>query len=296
VIRSSDGQITQMVRESEKAWHVGIHNAYTLGIEHEGFAAQTGWYTTAMYNASAKLTRHFCARYNIDCTKAYKGPSSSSVNVQLGYTIKGHQHFSENNHHDPGVNWNWAHYYSLLNPTSITTRVLDSFESSEGHFNTEPSYSGSTTGIASSSSAERSTARFKNGSYSERVVLNDNTASSASYAVRFLSGSGDPAQNASMGKAGGRVGFWVYPSTGGVSVAVSVDDSDGTERAISKSLPSNQWSFVEWKLDDQAQWDAWSGGNGTINGTTTLDAIWFYSAQSSSAITIYIDDVQYTGP
>src|SRR5690606_33108414 len=37
LIRSSDGQVTQMVRESQAAHHVGSQNNYTLGIEHEGY-------------------------------------------------------------------------------------------------------------------------------------------------------------------------------------------------------------------------------------------------------------------
>ena len=177
-----------------------------------------------------------------------------------------------------------------------TTRILDTFEVSEGHFNTPPSYSGSTTGIASSSTADRSDARPKNGLYSERIVLNDNAASSAAWAVRQLSGSGDPAQNTAMARASGRFGFWVYASTGGVTVAAALDDSDGTEQSVAKSLPSNAWTFVQWNLDDAAQWDAWSGGNGAITSASTLDALWFYHANSSTPITIYVDDVQYTGP
>lgn len=296
VIRSSDGQITQMVRDSQKAWHVGVHNPYSLGIEHEGFAKQTGWYTSAMYTASSKLTKNFCVRYAIDCTKTYKGASSSGVVPLTGYTVKGHQHFSSNSHSDPGINWDWPRYYGLINGATSTTRILDNFEASEGHFNTPPTYSGSTTGIATTSTADRSNLRPKNGSYSERIVLNDNTASSAAWAVRQLSGSGDPAQNTSMARASGRVGFWVYASTGGVTVAATVDDSDGTERSISKSVPSNVWTFVQWNLDDAAQWNAWSGGNGTITSATTLDAIWFFHAGASTPITVYIDDVQYTGP
>ena len=37
VIRSSDGQVTQMVSEQDKAWHVGSENPYTIGYEHEGY-------------------------------------------------------------------------------------------------------------------------------------------------------------------------------------------------------------------------------------------------------------------
>jgi len=155
LIRSSDGQVAQMVRESSKAWHVGNHNPYTLGIEHEGWVDQTGWYTTAMYSASSALTRHFCARYSIPCSSAYTGAT-------------------------------------------------------------------------------------------------------------------------------------------GVTLAMAVDDSDGTERSSARSLPANQWTYLEWKLDDSAQWSAWVGGNGVISSSqVTLDAIWIYRAQTSYTVHLSIDDVQY---
>lgn len=57
VICSSDGQVTQMVCEADKGWHVGSENAYTIGIEHEGYIADASWYTSAMYNASAAIVR-----------------------------------------------------------------------------------------------------------------------------------------------------------------------------------------------------------------------------------------------
>ena len=294
LLRSSDGQVTQMVRNASKAWHVGIHNNYTLGIEHEGFVDNPAWYTAAMYSASAALTKHLCATAAIDCRKAYQGASSSGVNPIAGPTVKGHQHYSSQSHTDPGIHWDWPRYYQLINGVVAGPPVvLDNFESSEGHFNTAPTYSGSTVGIATSSTAERSNLRPKNGAWSERIVLNDNTATTANWSVRFLSGSGAPSQNTQLAKAGGRIGFWAYASTGGVSVAVGVDDSDGTERSTLLALPSNAWTFVEWRLDDAAQWNAWSGGNGTITSSTTLDAIWLFRSQASTAVTVYIDDVQY---
>ena len=57
VIRSSDGQVTQMVCEADKGWHVGSENPYTIGIEHEGFVSDPSWYTTAMYTSSADLSK-----------------------------------------------------------------------------------------------------------------------------------------------------------------------------------------------------------------------------------------------
>jgi N-acetyl-anhydromuramyl-L-alanine amidase AmpD len=122
VIRSSDGQITQMVLESNKAWHVGSENGYTIGIEHEGYAAQTGWYTTAMYTNSAALVADICnSGYGINpknlafwpwaATTDYNGTSTPQTCV----CIKGHQHYPNQTHTDPGVNWNWETYYRLVN-------------------------------------------------------------------------------------------------------------------------------------------------------------------------------------
>lgn len=295
LIRSSDGQVTQMVRESRAAHHVGTHNGYTLGIEHEGYVANASWYTTAMYNASAALTRHFCARYAIPCTSAYNGTASSGLVVLPTSTkIKGHQHYSNQSHTDPGQYWDWRRYYSLLNPAQSVTRVLDSFETSEGHFDTSPAYSGSTAGISTSSTAERVSSVRKNGSWSEQLMLVDNASSSANWAVRFLSGGGSPSSNSSLTRANGYVGFWVYSGGSGLTAALGIDDSDGTERSVAKSIPANTWTYLEWRLDDAAQWDAWVNGNGAITANSvTLDAIWFYRAQTSYTVYVYIDDVTH---
>lgn len=296
VIRSSDGQVTQMVREAHTGWHVRDHNSYTIGIEHEGYVNNSAWYTTSMYNASAALVRHFCVRYSgISCAAAYNGPAHSGV-VVLPTTvrIKGHQHFSGNTHTDPGINWNWAHYYNLLNPGSGgTTTFLDRFESSVGHFHTSPTYSGSTVGISTASTAQRNCSIARNGNCSLQVRLVDNPNTSANWQVRLLSGAGTPANNVNLTRANGRIGFWVYSGGTGMSVAVGIDDSDGTERSINRSVPANQWTYVEWSLTDSAQWNAWVGGNGAITaGTVTLDAIWLFRAQTSFEVFVYIDDVQ----
>ncbi len=119
VLRSSDGQVTQMVLESNKAWHVGNENPYTIGLEHEGYANQVGWYTAAMYNSSAALVRDICTDNNINPTTCYNGPASSGVNVlSSAIKIKGHQHFPNNSHTDPGINWDWVGYYNLVNQIS----------------------------------------------------------------------------------------------------------------------------------------------------------------------------------
>ena len=117
VIRSSDGQVTQMVDEADKAWHVGSENPYTIGYEHEGYVDNPSWYTEAMYNSSADLSRDIVnSGYGIPALRTYYGAPSSTVQVLGGCTkIKGHQHYPNQTHTDPGINWNWEKYYRLIN-------------------------------------------------------------------------------------------------------------------------------------------------------------------------------------
>jgi N-acetyl-anhydromuramyl-L-alanine amidase AmpD len=111
LMRSSDGQITQMVREADMAWHVKASNPYTVGIEHEGFMADVSWFTEAMYNNSAALTRSICDRLGIDETKTYFGTAQTAL-PDASYSVKGHVHFPAQTHTDPGTNWSWARYRS----------------------------------------------------------------------------------------------------------------------------------------------------------------------------------------
>jgi hypothetical protein len=100
VIRSSDGQVTQMVAEKDTAWHVGTENGYSIGIEHEGFVDDPSWFTDAMYRSSAALTRNIADRRGIPKDRAH---------------IKGHVEMPNQTHTDPGPNWNWDYYMQLVN-------------------------------------------------------------------------------------------------------------------------------------------------------------------------------------
>lgn len=117
VARSSDGQITQMVIEANKAWHVGSANPYTIGIEHEGYVDDPVWYTEAMYVSSADLVKDITeSGYGINPLRTYKGVATAGTLTLGGCTkIKGHQHFPGASHTDPGINWDWEHYYQLIN-------------------------------------------------------------------------------------------------------------------------------------------------------------------------------------
>lgn len=125
VVKSSNGQITQMVLESDKAWHVGTENPYTIGIEHEGYINDPSWYTSAMYSASADLVRDISnSGYGIDPLRTFFISPSQTFDETLGgcTKIKGHKNFPNQSHTDPGVNWDWERYYRLINnnPTTAT--------------------------------------------------------------------------------------------------------------------------------------------------------------------------------
>nr|WP_293172273.1 peptidoglycan recognition family protein [Nannocystis sp.] len=100
VMRSGDGEVTQMVLDKDRGYHVGATNRYALGIEHEGFVADPGkWYTWAMYNSSARLTRWLTIKHDIPVDRDH---------------IVGHVELPNQSHTDPGPGWNWTLYMALI--------------------------------------------------------------------------------------------------------------------------------------------------------------------------------------
>jgi hypothetical protein len=108
VVRSADGQITQMVDDSDVAWHDGCNNSDTIGIEHEGFVDDPGrWYTDAMYLESARLTAWLCDQYGVPKVHGDVGGTSAG--------IRGHGEANDcSSHTDPGSGWNWTRYMDLV--------------------------------------------------------------------------------------------------------------------------------------------------------------------------------------
>jgi len=109
VLRSSDGQVTQMVATPDVAWHAGnwYVNTHAVGIENEGFAAQGyDWYTNQLYRSLARLTRYLADRFGIPLDREHiighdqvPGPTAA---YQAGM------------HWDPGPYFDWAHFMALV--------------------------------------------------------------------------------------------------------------------------------------------------------------------------------------
>lgn len=108
-MRAEDGEITQMVRNEDRAWHVGGINAQAIGIEHEGFIDDTSWYTWVNYVESARLARWLCDTYDIPIDREH---------------IVGHNELPGQTHTDPGPEWNWARYMGLIVDT-VPERVVE---------------------------------------------------------------------------------------------------------------------------------------------------------------------------
>jgi hypothetical protein len=71
VVRRSDGEITQMVYDEVRAWHAGSVNTRSIGIEHEGIAANASNWTNAMLESSARLSAWLSDSYDIPVDRAH---------------------------------------------------------------------------------------------------------------------------------------------------------------------------------------------------------------------------------
>ncbi|MFE8600597.1 golvesin C-terminal-like domain-containing protein [Archangium violaceum] len=116
VVNESGSEITQLVTEANRAWHVaasyscslngsvmcGLNgvstNNFSVGIEHGGYASQTS-FPAGQIDASAKLT--------CDITK-------SQGIVRDSYHIVAHGRLQPANRTDPGPNWPWSTYISKV--------------------------------------------------------------------------------------------------------------------------------------------------------------------------------------
>jgi N-acetyl-anhydromuramyl-L-alanine amidase AmpD len=116
VVNESGSEITQLVAETNRAWHVaasyscslngsvmcGLNgvsvNNFSVGIEHGGYASQTS-FPAGQIDASAKLT--------CDITR-------DRTVVRDSYHIVAHGRLQPSTRTDPGPNWPWSTYISKV--------------------------------------------------------------------------------------------------------------------------------------------------------------------------------------
>lgn len=93
-----DGAITQMVRESDVAFHTPGNNADSIGIEHADVCNDPSPLTDRLYQRSAELVRDIAVRNNFTADPT---------------TVAGHSQVNPN-HGDPGPYWDWEFYFQWL--------------------------------------------------------------------------------------------------------------------------------------------------------------------------------------
>ncbi|MFP2909136.1 N-acetylmuramoyl-L-alanine amidase [Pyxidicoccus sp. 3LFB2] len=126
VVREGGGEISQLVRDGSRAWHIGAtyqcsnnngaerglngrsSNDFTIGIEHGGYASTVNW-PVGQIDASARL---LC-----DITRDHGIPRDS-------YHVVGHGKLQPYNRTDPGANWPWRDYLNRANAYGSTACVL----------------------------------------------------------------------------------------------------------------------------------------------------------------------------
>ncbi len=109
VLRSSDGQITQMVENRDVAWTAGnwYINAHSINFEHEGYAISGAtWYTDRMYRTSARLARYLADKYGIPLDRGHFIGHDEVPGITPGAQT--------GMHWDPGPFWDWQYYMQLV--------------------------------------------------------------------------------------------------------------------------------------------------------------------------------------
>ncbi len=130
VVKEDGREISQLVDENRKAWHIGARyrsrlnsgrlshrdnvssNNFSVGIEHGGRAAQRTW-PEAQIAASVELVRGITSRHNVPRDR---------------YHIVSHGQLQPESRTDPGPNWPWTSYLQRISaggggtppPTSCT--------------------------------------------------------------------------------------------------------------------------------------------------------------------------------
>ncbi len=142
VVRSSDGQVTQMVREADVGWHAGNWdiNERSVGIEHEGYVSDCGYYTEAMYQGSAALALDVASRQGVPLDRSHVIGHNEVPDPYNPGSYGG-----AGNHTDPGPCWDWDYYMGLLGDgTSTATGKVLGYVRADDVYNTGGNLTGAT--------------------------------------------------------------------------------------------------------------------------------------------------------
>jgi N-acetyl-anhydromuramyl-L-alanine amidase AmpD len=232
VVNESGTEISQLVREADRAWHVaasydcGLNgsvkcnlngvsvNHFSVGIEHGGYASQTS-FPTGQIDASAKLSCDISRDRNI--------PRDS-------YHIVSHGRLQPATRTDPGPNWPWSTYLSKVNGFCGTTNTVGLVVDSNNANND------STKGYVQVSA--NWTAGANTGYYGNNYYTAPTAAVSDPFVFHFY-----------MAAAGTRTidAWWVAASNRSTTAPFVITDANGNNLAtvnVNQQLNGGQWNTL----------------------------------------------------
>jgi N-acetyl-anhydromuramyl-L-alanine amidase AmpD len=126
----TDGTVVQFVSEAQTAWHASCFNSCSIGIEHEGYAAESS-HPVALYNASAALCANICARRGIPKVRFHPATTCG------GSGFCGHVDVTDcccGTHRDPGAGWDWNYFMQMVGYVPVTSWVAMATTPSNGGY------------------------------------------------------------------------------------------------------------------------------------------------------------------
>jgi hypothetical protein len=190
---------------------------------------------------------------------------------------------------------------------------FDDFNIDEGHFGFTPTFTGSTTGVASGTADRVTTSAPFEGAGHQKIAFVP--SGFAPLRIRYLSGgppytsgtAGNPENNiqfTTTAGVNGNIGFYLRTDIIGLDTLIALDTAsvnNGTGMYGAVSTPiigDGQWHLYEWSLDG-AVWGSVPGittkTTGTLpNNTYSIDSIYFWDADGTTPSpggTIYMDFV-----
>ncbi|MCB9895767.1 MAG: N-acetylmuramoyl-L-alanine amidase [Planctomycetes bacterium] len=116
VIKEDGSEITQLVADSDRAWHATYYNNRAIGIECAGYAGQASTWTQGILPKLYDLVAYLCYTYNVQVVHpAGTATVSPPTNDFTGTGLVGHYQIQPWNRTDPGSYFDWNQLVTEVN-------------------------------------------------------------------------------------------------------------------------------------------------------------------------------------
>lgn len=110
VIRKSDGYVKQLVHERDRAFHARCWNVDAIGIEMEGYQADSSSFPSSLLNSAAQAVSDIARRHGIPKDDLHVIGHNFGQSGKIGQTPLQNC----NDHADPGPYFPWTRFFGML--------------------------------------------------------------------------------------------------------------------------------------------------------------------------------------